>query len=200
MRGAFITIYGVNNIGKSTQSKILVDRLEKAGFSVVYLKYPIYRLEPSGVELNRILRESGPEGQKISEEELQKLFTKNRQDFEPMLRTILDEGKIVIAEDYTGTGIAWGIGKGLSQDFMQDLNKDLLREDFAILLRGQRSLAVQEKQHIHEQNNELIGKVTEVLQKLASDYKWKVIDLQPKIDDTADIIFSTVSDFLKKFQ
>ena len=131
-KGAFITLYGINNIGKSTHAKMLVERLVQEGYDAVYLKYPIYDLEPTGPRINAILRSEG--NQEISEKDLQMLFKENRRDFEPQLREMISMGKIVVAEDYTQTGIAWGTAKGLEEIWMEDLNLGLLEEDFAILL------------------------------------------------------------------
>ena len=194
VKGLFIAIYGVNNIGKSTHCRILADRLKRTGYEVVSLKYPIYDLEPTGTELNRILRQKE---QNISEEELQTLFTQNRKDFEPQLRKYLEEGKIVIAEDYTGTGIAWGMTKGLSLEFMEKLNSGLLREDFSILMTGHRDARATEKHHIHEQNAALLSSVSKIFVQLAGRYGWKVIEIQQSIPDTADLIWKYVTKSLK---
>ena len=56
MAGKFIAIYGINNIGKSTQTSLLVQRLVSIGVRVEYFKYPLYNLDPTGKMLNEILR------------------------------------------------------------------------------------------------------------------------------------------------
>ena len=70
--GVFIVIYGINNIGKSTQVEMLVDALRGLNLPVERIKYPIYDLTPTGPKINEILR-SGKK-QEISEEELQKIY------------------------------------------------------------------------------------------------------------------------------
>ena len=109
--GFFIVLYGINNLGKSTQAQALVESLNKAGLPAKYLKYPIYDLKPTGPKINEILRNT--DKQPISEEEFQALYTKNRFDFQPQLCKMLAEGVTVIAEDYIGTGLAWGWSKGV---------------------------------------------------------------------------------------
>ncbi|MFC1616445.1 dTMP kinase, partial [Patescibacteria group bacterium] len=135
-KGKFITIYGINNIGKTTQSKLLVENLEQAGYDVIYVKYPVYSIEPSGPFINKILRNSN--NQSISEEELQSWFVLNRYQYQPKLIQFLNEGKIIVAEDYSGTGIAWGTAKGVNQSWLESINNNLLKEDLAIMLEGQR--------------------------------------------------------------
>lgn len=190
-KGKFITIYGINNIGKSTQSKILVRKLKKAGYKACYVKYPVYDIEPSGSFINKILRSSGK--QKISENELQLWFVLNRYQFQPTLKNLLKKGYIVIAEDYIGTGIAWGTAKGLDQKWVEEINESLLKEDFSILIEGERNLVAKEKKHVHEQNDKLINDCIKVHSKLADKYGWKRVQLQKNILDTSNIIFRLVS-------
>ncbi|MBU0667825.1 hypothetical protein KJ951_02805 [Patescibacteria group bacterium] len=196
-KGAFITLYGINNIGKSTHAKRLVERLNKEGYDAVYIKYPIYDLQPTGPQINEILRSDGE--QQVSEKDLQMLFRENRRDFEPQLQEMLSMGKIVVAEDYTQTGIAWGTAKGLDEVWMEDLNRGLLEEDFSILLVGERSLNAVEPLHRHESNEDLIRHVDEILRQRAKDGHWKVVHLQRHINDTAKLIWDAVEKFLHEF-
>ncbi|MBI4127390.1 hypothetical protein HY463_01650 [Candidatus Peregrinibacteria bacterium] len=185
-----ITLYGVNNIGKSTQAKKLVERLEKAGKKAKYIKYPVYELEPTGVFLNKYLR--GEIKDAISEEELQMWFTLNRYQFEPTLKKLLAEGYIVVAEDYTGTGIAWGSAKGADMAWLEGMNKFLIREDLAILLEGERFTAAVEAGHIHETNPDFIEKSRASHATLAEKYGWKRVRVVEGIDKTADLIWGIV--------
>lgn len=189
-KGKLITIYGINNVGKSTQSKLLVESLEKAGHKVKYLKYPIYDLAPTGPFLNGVLRDR--QEQKISEDELQLWFILNRYQFEPELKKFLEDGWVVVAEDYVGTGIAWGVAKGLRQEWLEEANKFLLKEDLAIFINGERDHTVIEKIHLHEQNPELMEKCAVVLKALAEKYQWKVVERIGTKEETAGEIWKVV--------
>ena len=79
----FVTLYGINNIGKSTQALMLVEHFKKLGLKVKYLKFPIYDLSPSGVFLHTVLRSKV---QTITEAELQMWFALNRYQFENHLK------------------------------------------------------------------------------------------------------------------
>jgi len=191
-RGKFITFYGINNIGKSTHARILADRLKNEGFDPVYLKYPIYDLEPSGPYLNRILRDGQ---QNISEEELQLWFVINRHQFEPELKEMLMEGKTIIAEDYIGTALAWGSAKGANEEWLESINKYLLRSDMAILIDGERTMQAIEKHHIHETNDNLMRKARQAHLDVAKKYAWYKIKLQEKKEDTARLVWEGVKEF-----
>jgi dTMP kinase len=196
-KGKFITLYGINNIGKSTQAKLLLENLRNNGYDAVYVKYPVYDLEPTGVYLNNVLRAEHGE-QKMSEEELQMWFTLNRFQFEGQLKEWLQEGKIVVAEDYTGTGLSWGSAKGANLEWLMNLNQHLIKEDFAIFLKGKRNLHAKEQKHLHENNDDLMEACQFIMENLAEKLKWHKVIVKPSISETAKDVWETVEEFLKK--
>ena len=164
----------MNNLGKTTVVKKLVEDLKTKGRDVVYLKYPIYDLEPTGPQINRYLRENNPE--KLNPVSVQKYYTQNRRDFEPTLNAMLEKGQWVVAEDYLGTGIAWGMIGGASVEEMEELNKNLKASDLAILLDGERFLTGIEPGHTLESANELWDKGRQIHLDLAKRYNWKIVN------------------------
>jgi len=173
-KGHFIVLYGINNIGKSVQAKKLVDWFNKSGTPAEYIKYPVYDLKPYGPEINEQLR--GPKGQTMPEERLQFLYALNRLQFEPTLAGKLDAGITVVAEDYTGTSFAWGNAKGVSLNYIMEMNRDLMREDLAILFHGKRFKTGTEERHIHENNPLLVEKSRKIHYCLAKKFGWKILD------------------------
>lgn len=187
MKGKFIALYGINTVGKTYHAKRLVRRLRRLGKPAVYVKYPVYSLKPTGPCINRILR-SGKK-QSISEEELQLLFVLNRYQFQPKLLQLLNMGCAVVAEDYTGTGIAWGIAKGGDRSQLIKMNKFLVQEDVSILLVGKRKKSSREPGHIHEANERLQDCCERILRKLAKKRGWNIIQRQDDPRDTGDLIW-----------
>ncbi len=187
----FITLYGTNNTGKTTHALRLKERLESHGKKVKVVKFPVYDLAPTGPYLNEFIR-SG-KLQEIDEAELQMWFALNRYQFEPTLKKWLEDGYIVVAEDYTGTGIAWGTAKGLDTHWLEKINQYLPVEDLAILIDGPRVIGAKEAKHIHEEKDDLIETTRHVLQDLGEKYGWKTVMLQAKKQDTADLIWKIVS-------
>jgi thymidylate kinase len=167
-KGKFLVLYGANNLGKSKQVDMLEKALQKKGIKTVRIKYPIYDLKPTGPKINAVLRE----GLKMPDLDLQKLYAQNRADFEPKLESYLNAGKWVLAEDYTGTGIAWGMTWGVPLETLEKINKKLLKEDLAILLHGERFVSGIEKNHRNETNNEIWEKSQKIHLELAHRYKW----------------------------
>ena len=188
--GIFIAIYGINNIGKTTQAKRLALRLRRLGKRAAYLKYPIYNQKPTGPLLNRVLR--GGKKQKMKEEQLQLLFVLNRYQFQPKLLEMLKKGTIIVAEDYTETGIAWGTAKGAHPAEMESMNKFLVQEDLGILFEGKRVLRSKEKGHIHEQNDLISRRCQKIFAGLAKGRKWARVKVSPDKDITAARLWKIV--------
>lgn len=186
-KGRLIALYGINNLGKTTQAKLLVSSIEERGLKTRYLKYPLYDLEPSGPLINNYLREGNQYG--LSAREFQIIQILNRTQFDSQLRAILDSGENVVVEDYVGTGIAWGMGAGIPKDFLMDLNTHLVKEDLAILLEGERFLDGKEDGHKHEEDDKLMQEVGEAHLTLAEEYGWKKVNANQSVEDVkADIL------------
>lgn len=195
-RGTFIALLGVNNIGKSTQARILAERINKECGIVWLTKYPDYDLAPTGPMLNAYLREGNPYG--LSPREFQTLQAFNRTQREPALLRQLTGHAHVVAEDYTGTGIAWGIGTGAEKDFLLNLNSHLLKEDLAILLDGDPFIEGEEEQHAHENNRGLIEHVRNIHRELASEFGWKVVNANRSREEVHEEIWRYVLPVIEK--
>jgi thymidylate kinase len=188
-QGKFIAIYGINNTGKSSQVVRLGHWLKDNGKRVEVVKYPVYQMEPTGPIIYSAFRH----GLEISDYNLQKLCAQNRRDFEVVIRDgMLRNGTWVLAEAYTGTGIAWGVANGIPIRVMEEMNADLLEEDFAILLDGKPFSTGIERGHRFEDNSEAMTRGREVHRMLAERYGWEVVDSNRSEDEVAKDIRSVV--------
>lgn len=185
MKGKFIVLYGVNNLGKSVQLDLLGKFLAKKNILFKRLKYPVYDLEPTGLILNEIVRG----GRHMPEDYVQRLYVQNRREYEPFLKKDLEDGYWVIAEDYIGTGIAWGMIRGLSLEEGERINDGLLKEDLAIVLHGERFLSGKEEHHRNESSDKMWKEAQEKHMQLADRYGWsKVWANQSPEDVNKDIV------------
>ncbi len=187
----FIVLYGINNLGKSTQAKKLVERLNKEGYPAQYLKYPIYDIHPSGTMLNAYLRQGNPFN--LSAREGQTIYALNRTQYEETLKQFLAKGIHIVAEDYTGTGIAWGIGAGVDKPYLETINAHLLQEDLAFLFDGERFTEATEQGHKHETNDALMTVVREAHKQLAQERGWLPIDANQSIDSIHEHLWQIVN-------
>jgi len=145
--------------------------------------------------LNAYLRKGNPHN--LSAREAQLLYASNRTQFEPELLKKLEDGINIIAEDYTGTGIAWGVGAGIDEGFLKYANSHLLKEDLVFLFDGQRFLEAKEKGHKHESNDFLIDEVRWSHIKLGQEYNWLKINANQTIDEIHGQIWIKVADLLE---
>lgn len=193
-KGKFVVIYGANNLGKSTQARLLVKAIKKSGKKAEYIKYPIYDSEPSGKLINEYLRKGNPF--KFSPREFQLIHYIDRLGFQPVLKDKLEKGINIIAEDYFGTAIAWGTAAGVSQKLLEYLFRFILKEDTAFLLDGKRFEHAEEKNHKHEKDKELMKKVKKTHLQIGKKYGWKKVNANLPIKELHAIIWKEVSEIL----
>lgn len=174
--GRLIVIYGSNNLGKSKQLDLLEQRYGENGLPYTRIKYPIYD-SPTGKIINKILRpDKNVNKLEMSEDDFQALYAENRRQYEPTLKTLLERGD-VIAEDYVGTGLAWGITKGVNRSYLDEVNSGLMKPDIEIMLDGYRFGGGIERRHRHEDvNSEVWERSREVHLGLAQEFGWRVVN------------------------
>lgn len=172
--GRFIVLYASNNLGKSKQLDLLEEAWQEMGRPYVRIKYPRYE-SVYGKIINRELR--GPEEERLNltDAELQILYAEDRRYFQNELIELLKVGD-VLAEDYTGTGLAWGLTKGVPREKLDIYNFGLLEPDLAILLDGERFGGGIEKGHrFEEAGQETWERNREIHRRLAAELGWEVV-------------------------
>ncbi len=169
-KGKFIVIYGMNNLGKTTLATRIIEHLNSLSFPASYLKYPIYDLAPTGPKINAYLREGNPEN--FSPFQAQSQYAQNRRDYEATLVKRLMNGEWIVAEDYTGTGLSWGVTFGLTLKELLKINEGLLEPDLALLLDGERFTDGIEKNHAHESSEELWKLGRKIHRQMAERFGW----------------------------
>jgi len=194
-RGKFIVIYGINNLGKTTQARLLVKKLKKNGYKAEYIKYPIYDLEPAGPLINAYLRKGNPYN--FSPREIQLLHFIDRIKFELILEEKLKRGINVVAEDYFGTAICWGIGGGVDKKLLLYLYKFIKREDLIFLFDGERFVQSIEKNHKHETDNDLVERVRKSHLAIGKKFGWIKINANFSIEEINKLVWIMVKKILK---
>lgn len=173
-RGKFIVVYAANNLGKSKQLDLLEEAWKEMGRGYTRIKYPRYET-PTGLIINRELR-GRPEERVLNDAQLQSVYAQDRREYEPCLLELLKDGD-VFAEDYLGTGIAWGLTKGVQRAYLYEINSNLLVPDISILLDGERfSSGIEAGHRFESAENGTWEKNREIHRQLALEFGWEVAE------------------------
>ena len=120
-RGLFITFEGPDGSGKSTQLRILAERLRHDGYKV------LESAEPGGtqigMQIRRILLDSA--NQELSPvTELLLMFAARAQNVDQWILPALAAGKIVLSDRFTDSTLAYqGAARGLGRDLVMQVDK-----------------------------------------------------------------------------
>ena len=114
MRGLFITFEGIEHCGKTTQSRLIADRLRNTRRSVVLTR------EPGGTPLGTAIRELvlQPSTDPIDTTAELLLFAADRaQHVRTLIQPALADGKVVISDRFHDSTRAYqGYGRGIDMD------------------------------------------------------------------------------------
>ena len=193
MRGKMITLYGINGIGKTTQVELLVQFLKSQGKQASRLKYPVYDLEPEGPFIYQYLRDADFRSEnELSTEALQQKYADNRKRYELELKRRLAQGEWIVAEDYTGTGIAWGLTWGADLEYLEAINQDLYQPDLNILMHGARFDTAIEVGHRNETAEDRIKICKNFHLLLGERYHWQQVNANQSIGQVAEDIIQII--------
>src|SRR5687768_17104536 len=103
--GIFIVIEGTDGSGKSTQFKLLVKRLENAGYDVATFKFPQYD-EPSSYFIREYLNSKYGTADEVGPYTGSLFYALDRFAAAPKIREALEAGKVVLVDRYTGSNMA----------------------------------------------------------------------------------------------
>lgn len=103
--GVFIVIEGTDGSGKGTQFKLLMERLELAGYEVATFDFPRYD-EPSSYFVKEYLNGKYGSADEVGPYTASLFYALDRYEAGPQIRQALKEGKVVLANRFTGSNMA----------------------------------------------------------------------------------------------
>jgi dTMP kinase len=120
-KGKFITFEGIDGCGKSTQVKMLVDKLEQLSMDVITIR------EPGGTRISESIRDIllYRDTHELSERTEALLMTASRAQLtKEMILPALNKGTWVIADRYADSTLAYqGGGRQINIDSLEKLNQ-----------------------------------------------------------------------------
>ena len=204
--GLFITFEGGEGCGKSTQSRLLLKKLEQQSIPVVLTH------EPGGTVLGNELRKAlkRKRGSSISPQtELFLVAASRAQLVAELIRPALEEGKVVICDRFThSTMVYQGYGRGLDFTAIKMVNNMATRNlnpDLIILLDISPEQGLARKQSLKDrfelEDLSFHRRVREGYVKMAAAEpdRWLVIDASLPKGKIAEIIWDRVSRLLTNF-
>ncbi len=137
-KGAFICIEGLDGSGKTTQAKLLANKLRKSHIAV-------YTAEPSQGKIGAFIRKRCLYGEKrLSSVVEALLFAADRiEHVETEVLPALHQGKLVISDRYLYSSIAYQGAAGLSLEWIEKINEHALRPDLAVFIDVAPKTAIQ---------------------------------------------------------
>jgi dTMP kinase len=134
-RGVFISLEGIEGVGKSTNVAFTADAMRQAGWSVVTTR------EPGGTELGERVREwilHGSHGSLSPEVEALLMFAARARHLDEVIRPALAAGRCVVCDRFTDATFAYqGGGRGASRTLLEALRTQVqkgLEPDLTLLL------------------------------------------------------------------
>ncbi len=185
-----ITLEGLDKSGKATQTALLARRLQRMGRDVETVAFPDYAT-PVGRLIRRYLDGAATFGPELR----QLLYVANRWERQEDLARWLQEGKIVIADRYTPSGLVYGLANGLNLEWMLILERGLPPSDVVLVINvSVATVSARAKaQDVYEANHVFLEKVWKAYRTLAAEFGWILVDGEQPKDDVADAIWAQVS-------
>ncbi len=119
--GVFVTFEGGEGAGKSTQIRILAQRLRAMGREVVET------VEPGGTAIGRQIRRvflDAGNGELTPEAELLLVFAARSQNLKQVIKPALEAGRIVLCDRFTdSTRVYQGVARGLGLEVVETVNR-----------------------------------------------------------------------------
>ncbi|MFB3889683.1 MAG: dTMP kinase [Candidatus Bathyarchaeia archaeon] len=128
-KGAFIVIEGLDGSGKTTQARILAQRLRRSHGAV-------YTQEPSSGRIGLFIRNRILYGERRPPTTVEALlFAADRIDHvQNEVQPALDEGRLVVSDRYVYSSLAYQGSAGLSLEWIEAINQHALKPDLALFI------------------------------------------------------------------
>jgi dTMP kinase len=185
-----IAFEGIDQSGKRTQTRRLAKRLERLGFAVRTISFPVY-----DSFTGRLIRRYLKGDQNYTNQALHMLYSLNRWENQELIQTLQHNADFLITDRYTPSNLAYGASKGLNLEWLLDLDKGLPKADLVIILDVpvRASFARKSDQRdVHERNSELLIRVNRMYKKLGKKLGWKTVDGRNSVRDVESAVWRVV--------
>ena len=195
MIGVLVNLEGIDGCGKSTQSKLLREKLEEEGEKVIILKEPTKR--PHGQKLWDVLHGK----RKASNEEILELFVLDRkQHVEEKIQPALDDGTVVLMDRYYYSSMAYQVAGGIDVEEIREKHVFAPRPDVVLIFDLPVSVALERvKGHSDAdefEKEEHLEKVREAYLDLENDPLVRIVDATGTPEEIFGNVWKLVSEVM----
>ena len=175
MIGVLVNLEGIDGCGKSTQSKLLLEKLEGEGEKVIILKEPTKR--PHGQKLWDMLHGK----RKATNEEILELFVLDRkQHVKEKIQPALDSEAVVLMDRYYYSSMAYQVAGGIDVEEIREKHEFAPKPDVVLIFDLPVSVALERvKGHSDAdefEKEEHLEKVREAYLDLENDPLVRIVD------------------------
>ncbi len=193
MIGVLVNLEGIDGCGKSTQSKLLLEKLEGKGEKVIILKEPTKR--PHGQKLWDVLHGK----RKASNEEILELFVLDRkQHVEEKIQPALDDGTVVLMDRYYYSSMAYQVAGGIDVEEIREKHVFAPRPDVVLIFDLPVSVALERvKEHSDAdefEKDEHLEKVRTAYLDLENDPLVRIVDATGTPEEIFEDVWRLVSE------
>jgi dTMP kinase len=188
--GCLIAFEGLDQSGKETQARRLLEDLVRRGRLAEMVGFPDYRTA-IGQEIERGLHG----GREYRADVMQLLYVANRYEWKPKIDEMLDAGRVVIADRYLASTIAYGEAQELDAEWLFEIQRFLPQPDLTLLLDIAPATAVQRKRvnrDRYERDLGLLERVRASYKRQAGGEGWHLIDGERSPEAVAADVAATV--------
>ena len=193
MIGVLVNLEGIDGCGKSTQSKLLLEKLEGEGEKVIILKEPTKR--PHGQKLWDVLHGK----RKASNEEILELFVLDRkQHVEEKIQPALDDGTVILMDRYYYSSMAYQVAGGIDVEEIREKHVFAPKPDVVLIFDLPVSVALERvKGHSDAdefEKEEHLEKVREAYLNLGNDPLVRIVDATGTPEEIFENVWRLVSE------
>lgn len=212
MEGLFITLEGLEGAGKSTQAKMLADKLTEAGYPVTLVR------EPGGTHVGEAIRGLLADSQYDDMSPLTEVFlfaASRTQLVQQVIRPKLGEGTIVICDRFFDATLAYqGYGRGVHPTQIREISDICswgVRPDVTFLLdiepahglarvRTRSVETLTKLDRFETLDLAFFEKVREGYLSIAQEepFRFRVLDAGGGVDEMSSKLFDLAMDVVKK--